>query len=79
VHGYYVLPVLIGDALVGRLDLKADRKASALRVAAAHVEPGVDVPSVAEAIATELDALRRWLGLDDLAVAGRGPLASALR
>jgi uncharacterized protein YcaQ len=78
VHGYYVLPVLVGDALVGRLDLKADRKASVLRVAAAHVEPGADLPSVAEATATELDALRRWLGLDDLTVEGRGPLAQAL-
>jgi hypothetical protein len=78
VHGYYVLPVLFGDALVARLDLKADRKASVLRVASAHREPGVSDEAVAEAIATELDTMRGWLGLDDIAVARRGDLARAL-
>jgi uncharacterized protein YcaQ len=78
VHGYYVLPVLFGDALVARLDLKADRKASVLRVASAHREPGVAEEAVADAIATELDTMRGWLGLDDIAVARRGDLARAL-
>jgi uncharacterized protein YcaQ len=78
VHGYYVLPVLFGDTLVARLDLKADRKESVLRVASAHREPGIVEERVADAIATELDTLRSWLGLDDIAVVRRGDLAGAL-
>ncbi len=78
VYGYYVLPVLLGDALVGRLDLKADRKASVLRVVGAYREHGAAVDAVAAAVATELDALCRWIGLDHVSVAPRGDLAPAL-
>jgi uncharacterized protein YcaQ len=78
-YGYYVLPLLLGDELVARFDLKADRKASVLRVNAAHAEPGADPATVAEAAAVELGALRAWLGLGAIAVGRRGTLAPALR
>jgi uncharacterized protein YcaQ len=79
VHGYYVLPFLLGDALVARVDLKRDTKASALRVLAAHAEPGVDHALVAEELAVELRAMARWLSLDRVEAADRGDLAPALR
>jgi len=77
-HGYYVLPFLLGDALVARVDVKADRAARALRVHAAFAEP--NAPSAtASALAGELAALARWLGLDHLIIGRRGNLSRALR
>jgi uncharacterized protein len=79
VYGYYVMPFLLGEQLVGRLDLKADRQAGALRVLAAHTEEAWPPRLVAEALAVELRATARWLGLDDVVVHPTGDLAPALR
>jgi uncharacterized protein YcaQ len=78
-YGYFVLPLLLGDQLVARFDLKADRKARSLQVRGSYAEPGVDVEHVATAAATELHALREWLQLDRVVTARRGNLAVALR
>ena len=78
-YGYYVLPFLLGDVLVGRCDLKADRKRRALMVQAAYSEPGQDGKYVASELADELRQLQAWLELDSTEVAGRGNLAAPLR
>ena len=79
VHGYYVLPFLLGDQLVARVDLKADRKAGVLRVQAAYGEEGIERALVARALADELRLMADWLELDDVAVVDRGDLAAELR
>jgi uncharacterized protein YcaQ len=79
VHGYYVLPFLLGDELVARVDLKADRQAGVLRVQAAYAEDGAHRPLVPVALADELRLMADWLELDDVAVADRGDLAADLR
>ncbi len=76
--GYYVLPFLLGDRIVGRVDLKSDRKAGTLQVKAAYAEPGAP-PETAVELAAELRDLATWLGLADIAVHDRGDLAPALR
>ncbi len=78
-HGYYVLPFLLGDRVVARLDLKADRQARVLRVPASHLEAGATARAVLPAIAAELRHLARWLGLDAIEVERRGDLGSPLR
>ena len=76
--GYYVLPFLHGETIAGRVCLKADRQAGVLRANAIHHEPHVDAGETAEALASELQLLARWLGLDAVAAGHSGNLAPAL-
>jgi uncharacterized protein YcaQ len=85
VYGYYCLPFLLGDQIVARVDLKADRKAKVLRVESAWREPRVAPGArrkpdaeVASALAAELDVARQWHGLDAMIVTECGDLAPEL-
>ena len=79
VYGYYVLPVLSGERLVGRLDLKTDRAAGVLRVLGAFAEPGVDRDAVAERLRPHLCELALFVGVTDVRYSARGDLMAALR
>jgi uncharacterized protein len=61
--GYYALPVLYGDVLVGKLDAAADRKAGVLQVNAFHRDVELDDEGEA-AVQAEIEALAAWLGLE---------------
>lgn len=65
--GYYVLPFLLDDRLVARVDLKADRAAATLRALAVHYEKGVDKRRTREALGEELACVAGWLGLERVA------------
>lgn len=84
-YGYYTLPFMLGDQMVGRVDLKADRKSRQLLVQAAWAEetpaPGAKRRTdteVAGALARELRLMAQWLGLGDVVVKPVGTLAPAL-
>jgi uncharacterized protein len=77
-HGYYVLPFLLDENLVGRVDLKADRQNGRLLVQSAWAEPDVDEGYVAEHLAAELSSLADWLDLGGVTLSDRGDLSSHL-
>ena len=74
-----MLPFLLGEHLVARVDLKADRKAGSLLVPGAFGELGVPVDHVVPELAGELVAMAGWLGLERVEVGDRGDLAEPLR
>lgn len=77
-YGYYVLPFLLGESLVARVDLKADRKRSVLLVPGAFREPDTNAKQVASALGAELRTMAAWLGLERIEVGERGDLAKDL-
>ncbi|MEM9609913.1 MAG: crosslink repair DNA glycosylase YcaQ family protein [Actinomycetota bacterium] len=78
-YGYYVLPVLSGTELVGRLDIKADRKRSVLMVRGSFAEDHADPDVVADDLVAPLRELAGFLGVDEVEVGDRGDLAPSLR
>lgn len=79
VYGYYVLPFLLGETLVARCDLKADRQRRVLMVQSVFLEPGQDGKRVVGQLADELHDMQTWLELGGIEVADRGDLARQLK
>lgn len=77
--GYYVLPFLLGERIVARVDLKADRAAGALLVRRNHAETCCDEDTCLPKLANELDQLRQWLQLDHVTVEGTDRFSRRLR
>jgi hypothetical protein len=77
--GYYVYPFLLDDQIVGRVDLKADRKAGVLRALGSFLEEGQDPTRVGAELAAELRLMADWLGLREVHVSNKGNLSGALR
>jgi len=76
--GYYVLPFLLDDRIVARVDLKADRENKRLLVLAAHEEAGINAKRTAGKLAEELANLAAWLDLKTVRVSRRGSFARTL-
>lgn len=79
VFGYYVLPFLQDEALVGRVCLKADRASGTLKVNAVHLEPMADADLAIPAMARELKTMAQWLALEQVRVGSATRLGRALQ
>lgn len=73
-YGYYVLPFLVGERLVGRFDLKTRRAEGFLHVLGAFIEGGVDPATIAPIARAELERLATFVGVDGLVIEPRGNL-----
>ena len=79
-HGYYVLPLLLDERLVARVDLKSERQDSRLQVRGGSVEAGIKARAVVEPLAEQLRSMAQWLGLEGVEVTSRkGELMKLLR
>jgi len=78
-YGYYVLPFLLGDQIVGRCDLKTDRQAGTLRLLGAFAEHGVPEKAIAEDLAAELRQLATMVGVDGVTVDATSKLAGLVK
>lgn len=79
IYGYYVLAFLMGEAIVARVDLKADRGRKVFMVPGAFLEPDRKPAEVAGALAIQLSDMAAWLGLERIEVGDKGDLAAALK
>lgn len=79
IHGYYVLPFLMGEDFAARVDLKGDRKSGDLIVKSAHMEPGRNPSETSSRLATSLKEAAEWLKLDRVVVERKGNLAAHLK
>lgn len=77
--GYYVLPFLLDDRIVARVDLKADRAAGALLVRRSHTEACCDESACLPRLAGELDQLRQWLRLDHVNIESKDRFSRRLQ
>jgi uncharacterized protein YcaQ len=78
-YGYYVMPFLHGDRLIGRIDLRARRADGELTVVAIHPEPNITFDdSQLTALARQFEQLASWLGLPRIHLACERPLAQRL-
>jgi uncharacterized protein YcaQ len=78
IFGYYTLPLLVDDRIVGRIDLKSDRQNRMLRVQSAWREPGATGVEIEARTAQLLREIALWQGLDGIEVMDWGDLAPAL-
>lgn len=77
-YGYYVLPFILGDEIVGRCDVKTDRNDGVLRLLGAFAEPGIDEDAIAANLAAELQQLATMVGVDHVSVDCKGRLAAGV-